>query len=209
MAQTKPKGYFEKILIVDCETSGMCSPGISDDPSHNPETGETYQSVAWGLIVANAITLKPIEELYVEIKWDGVSVWDPRAQAVHGLSLEHLEANGMESADAVCEIAGLIIKHWGPNSHVTLAGQNVASFDLQFLKRLLRSEDINVKFSHRTVDTNAIGFAVFTSFTSNELFETVGIPARDPAKHNALDDARCVLTTLQTVRSLFKTCIGE
>ena len=57
------------------------------------------------------------------------------------------------------------------------------------------------------VDTNAVGFAVFNSYTSDELFECVGIPPRDPSKHNALDDAHCVLTTLQTVRTLFNKCI--
>lgn len=204
---TNPKGYFEKLLIVDCETTGMVSAADSDDPSFNPVTKQKYQTVAWGLIVVNSRTLEPIEDLYLEIKWDGVSVWDARAQAVHGLSPAYLEEHGISSTDAVIEIADLISRHWSPNSHITIGGQNVASFDLFFLRNLLRSEGINVRFSHRTVDTNAVGFTVFTSFTSDELFENVGIPPRDPSKHNALDDAYCALKTIQSVRKLFNKCI--
>lgn len=205
MADKKPRGYFEKILVVDSETSGMAF-GV-DDPSFNPDTGETYQSVSWGLIVANAQTLEPIEEMYVEIKWDGESKWDARAQAVHGLTLEHLEENGLDAEEAVVEIAGLILRHWGPESTVCLAGHNVVTFDMWFLKRLLRSQGIEVKFGNRHIDTNSIGFSVYTTFNSDDLFAQVGCV--DRGVHNALEDARNVLTTLKVTRGLFNNCIGE
>ena len=205
MTNKKAKGFFDKLLVVDCETSGMAF--NADDPSFDPVTGATYQSVSWGMIVANAQTLKPIEELYVEIQWDGVSKWEARAQQVHGLTLEHLEANGLSTEDAVVEIAGLILRHWGPDSPVCLAGHNVATFDMYFLKRLLRSQGIEVRFGNRTVDTNSIGFCVYTTYTSDELFAQVGCP--DRGAHNAMEDARNVLQALRVTRALSNECIGE
>jgi DNA polymerase III epsilon subunit-like protein len=208
MTDTKrPRGYFEKLLVVDCETSGMAF--NCDDPSYNPKTGEVYQSVSWGLIVANAQTLKPIEEKYLEIKWDGESKWEKRAQQVHGLSLEHLEKNGLDAEEAVTEIAGLILNHWGPDSPICLCGHNVATFDMWFLKRLLRSQEIEVKFGNRHVDTNSIGFGAYTTYNSDDLFAQVGCPERDPNKHNALDDARNALQAVRVTRQLFSQCLGE
>lgn len=196
---TKPKGYFEKILVVDFETSGIALG--CDDASYNPSTGATYQAVSVGLIVVNAQTLKPIDELYVEIKWDGVSTWNDRAQEVHGLSREYLEANGMSTSDAVIEVADLILNHWGPTGNVVLMGHNVATFDLWFLKRLLRSEGIEVRFSNRTLDSNGLGFSVFSTYNSDDLFEQIGC-VRDPTKHNALEDAKQSLQVFRMVRTL-------
>ena len=206
MVNNKPRGYFERFLVVDVETSGFAK---ADDASFNPTTGETFQAVAVGLIVVNAQTLKTIQELYVEIKWDGISTWSMGAQAVHGLTLEHLEANGMSTEDAANEIANLILDHWGPNSPVVLCGHNVVSFDMWFVKRLLRSAGFEVIFSNRTLDTNAIGFTVFSTFNSDDVFEQVGCAVRDAAKHNALDDARMSLEVIRTARTIGNTVLGE
>lgn len=204
--EKKPRGYFNKLLIVDSETSGIAMG--CDDPSFNPHTGEEYQSVAWGLIVADAQTLKVIEELYIEIKWDGVSKWEAAAQKVHGLTPQYLEKNGLTTEDAVLEIASLILRHWGPESAVSLAGHNVATFDLPFLRRLLRKCEIEVKFGNRHVDTNSVGFSTFVTYNSDDLFDAVGCAPR--AEHNALDDARNVLQALRVTRSVFQRCLdGE
>lgn len=198
----KPRGYFEKLLVIDCETTGLAY--LCDDASHNPKTGETFQSVSWGLIVANAQTLKPIEKLYLEIKWDGESTWTAGAQRVHGLSPEYLEENGLDAEDAVVQIADLILRHWGPDNTVCLAGHNVVSFDMWFLKRLLRSQGIEIKFGNRHVCTNALGATVWNTYNSDDLFDLVGYPTRDPEHHNALNDAEAVLLTLQVTRQLWK-----
>ena len=198
-----PVGYMEKILVADCETSGMAF--NSDDPSIDSVTGQTFQSVSWGFVVADATTFQPIEKLYLEIQWDGVSKWEPKAQAVHGLALEYLEANGMSEEDAVVAIASLILKYWGPDGSVSLGGHNVATFDLHFLRRLMRSQGIEIKFAHRHVDTSSIGLATFGTFTSDGLFEAVGIEAR--GKHNALDDAEHSLRAMRVVKQLFNACL--
>jgi DNA polymerase III epsilon subunit-like protein len=131
------------------------------------------------------------------------------AQKVHGLSLEYLEEHGMSTTDAVVEIAGLILRHWGPSSPVVLLGHNVATFDMWFLKRLLRSEGIEVRFSNRTICTNSIGYSVFSTFNSDDVFEQVGCAVRDGSKHNALDDARMSLQVVRTARIIANTVLGE
>ena len=205
MSNVNPTGYFERILAIDVETSGFAR---SDDASYDPVTGNVYQMVSCGLVVVNAQTLQPIEELYVEVKWDGVSTWDKKAQEVHGLDLEYLEEHGLSTSDAVVEIANLILSHWGPTSPVVLLGHNVMSFDVWFLKRLLRSEGIEIRFSNRSICTNAIGFSTFGTFNSNDLFEQIGCAARDDSRHNALDDAKMSLMVVQTSRKLFDDCLG-
>jgi len=196
----KPRGYIERILFIDCETSGLNF--NADDPS------EGYQSVSWGLVVASAQTLDKIEELYLEIKWDGESTWSKEAQAIHGLTPKYLEENGMTEEDAVVAIAELILKHWGPDSPVCLGGHNVATFDKFFLRRLLRKYEIEVRFGSKTVDTNAIGFATFGTHNSDDLFEAVGLPARED--HNALQDANNARLSVQRVRKMFNACLdGE
>jgi hypothetical protein len=207
MADKKPRGYIELALFIDAETSGIAF--NSDDPSHDPVTGDTYQVVSLGLIVANAHTLKPIEELYVEIKWDGESKWSKEAEGIHGLSLAYLEEHGMDEEEAVVEIATLLLKYWGPDSPVCLGGHNVASFDKFFLRRLLRKHGIDVRFGAKMLDTNSVGFATFATHNSDDLFALVGCPDRDPAKHNALQDARNALTAFRTVRQIFSRCVGE
>lgn len=202
---TKPRGYIEKFLVVDCETSGMAYG--TDDPSYDPVTGKQYQAVSWGLIVADAFTLQPIERLYIEVKWDGVSAWDPRAERIHGLSLEYLEEHGLTVEDAVVEIASLILKYWGPESPVHLGGHNVATFDLPFLRRMLRSQGLEVKFGHKYIDSNSVGFVTFGTHNSDDLFNMVGLQERDPHAHNALVDAENTLTALRTIKQLFNVCL--
>lgn len=203
---TKPRGYFTRALVIDAETTGLAFG--CDDASYNPTTKEKFQSVSWGLIVVDAQSLETIEEKYIEIQWDGKSVWHDRAEQVHGLSREYLAANGLTPEEAAIEIAGLILDHWGPSSPVCLIGHNVATFDMWFLKRLLRDHGIEIKFGNRHVDTNSIGFSVYATYNSDDLFEEIGLPTRDPNKHNALDDARSSLAVVRATRSLFDACLG-
>lgn len=199
----KPKGYFDFVLAMDSETTGIALG--SDDPSYNAKTGETYQAISWGFVVADAHTFKEIECLYVEIKWDGVSKWSMDAQKVHGISLEHLEEHGLDPEDAVVLIAELILKYWGPTSPVTILGHNAATFDLPFLKRLLRSQGLEIKFSYRHIDSFSTGFVVFETFDSNQLFEMAGLPIRN--EHNALEDARHALQSMKVIRQLANECL--
>jgi DNA polymerase III alpha subunit (gram-positive type) len=198
-----PRGFITKLLAIDVETTGLAF--NMDDPSHNPNTGETFQAISYGIIVVDAVKLIPIEELYIEVQWDGTSTWSPQAEKVHGLSKQHLIENGMSKSDAVEQIANLLISHWGPSSPIHILGHN-PSFDLVFLKRDLRSEGLEIKFGSKIVDTNSIGFAVYNTHNSDDLFEMVGMDKR--SDHNALDHARSALKVLQTTRLIATECFG-
>jgi len=199
----KPRGYFEKILAMDCETTGLAI--NKDDPSFDPDTGKEYQAVSWGFVVANAQTLQPIEKMYIEIQWNGVSTWDNRAQKIHGLSKEHLEKNGFTELEAVEAIGTLIMKHWGPTVRIGTLGHNVATFDLWFLRRLFRRHNIELSFGSRHVDTSSIGFVNWNTFTSDALFSMVGFD--DRGDHNALDDALMSLESARITRNIFTNCL--
>jgi DNA polymerase III epsilon subunit-like protein len=203
-----PRGYFKYTLAGDCETTGIALG--CDDPSYNPKTQEKYQAVSWGLIVVETSTLKAVDELYVEIQWDKQYEWSDGAERVHGMSREYLRENGVPMREAVEQIGSLILNYWGPESPVCMLGHNVVSFDLPFLRSALRSQGLNVKFANRHVDTNAIGFATLETYNSDDLFELIGLPVRDPTKHNALVDANNALEVVRRVRAIYNHTIeGE
>lgn len=201
----KPRGYFEYLLAIDCETSGLYFAKDNDNPCLNTRTGEYYQSVSWGIIVADASTLKPIEKLYLEIQWDGKSLWSEKAESVHGLSKEYLKKNGITKQEAVVQIANLILNYWGPDNNIQLLGHNVHLFDAVFLDHLMRSEGIPLRIANRHIDTYSAGFATFGTFNSDDLFEAVGFEKR--GDHNALKDAEQALETTRIIRTIFQGAI--
>ena len=198
MSDIKPRGYFKYILAADCETSGLAQ--YCDDPSYNYETKQEYQSLSWGFLVIDADTLKEVDRLYLEIKYDGESEWESRAAAIHGLTLKHLEENGMEQEDAVMEIANLVMKYWGPESPICFLAHN-ANFDKCFLRRLMRKYDIELRFANRMIDTNGISFATFGTYNSDDFFDAAGLPERK--EHNAMEDIEMTVESVRRAKMIF------
>lgn len=200
----KPPGYFKYVFAIDCETTGLKF--NADDPS------EGHQPVSWGIVVADSETLKPIEELYVEIKWNDASKrarkkdkeFGRRAESIHGLSYDYLEENGVTEEEAVVEIGNLLYKY-NADGNFRCLGHNVHTFDMPFLRAMFRRFNIDLKFGSRHIDTSSIGFAAFTVFNSDQLFETVGFDAR--GTHNALDDAKMALESARRVRLLVQAAL--
>lgn len=196
MTEQTPRGYFERILAIDTETSGLFMG--TDSPACN-DKGEYYQVLSWGIMVLDAQTLETIEELYIEQKWDGVAKWDARAEAVHGLSKEYLEANGVTREEAQVQIASLILKYWGKTSVVT-CGHNSIRFDLPFLEHEAKLAGIDLRFGNRHIDTNTLAFTLFGAFNSDDWFEQLGFKQRDA--HNSLEDIRMTVKGLRVSRKL-------
>lgn len=201
--QNKPRGFHQYLLALDCETTGLHF--NQDNPALGDGKRGYFQAVSWGLIVVNAVTLEAIEELYLEIQWDGQSIWNTKAESVHGLSKAYLKENGITRTEAVEEIANLIVNYWGVDSPVHILGHN-PQFDLAFLKADLRSEGLEIKFGNKMVDTNSIGFAVYNTYNSDDLFEMVGLPVRED--HNSLTDAKNAVYTVKATRGLAEACFG-
>lgn len=199
----KPRGYFKYVLALDCETGGVALG--CDDPSYNPATGEIFPSVSWGFLVLDGSTLKEVDSLYLEINPNDDYTWDAGTEQVHGLTRQYLRKKGMKEEDAVMAIAKLILKYWGPDSYISLMGHNVM-FDKWFLQRLMRRHDIELKFSNRLIDTNSLGYILLEMYNSDDLFDIVGLKARE--HHNALEDIRMTVEAARRLRTVFQTAVG-
>lgn len=199
----KPRGYFEKVLCLDCETSGLffSSKTGADDPSFDPKTKQHHQALSWGFIVADLATLQPVEKLYMEIKWDGESEWNMQAQNIHGLTKEHLQTNGITEEEAIEQIAELVIKYWGPTNPICTLGHNSVRFDIPFLQRQTRKFGINFNFANRHIDTNTLGMVCWNVFNSDDLFSACGLTNR--TAHNALEDIEMTLEAARRTRMIF------
>lgn len=205
-AKGRPKGSFDHLLVADAETTGLHFQ--HDDPSVG------HQAVSWGLIIADSQTLKPVEELYVEVKWNEASLerrmkdktFGKRAEEIHGLTFQHLEKHGLDEEDAVMEMGELILKYFGTNTCVRMLGHNVHTFDMPFLRSMFRRHDLELKFGSRHYDTNSLGFFNYETYTSDQLFELMGYEARDA--HNALDDARMSLGCARKTRQIMNQVMG-
>jgi len=201
----KPKGYFKYVLALDCETGGVALG--CDDPSYNPKTGEIFPSVSWGFVVLDADTLKEVESLYVEIQVAGDYTWDAGTEKVHGLTREYLKKNGVTEEQAVMQIANLILKYWGPDSYISLLGHNVM-FDKAFLLRLMRRQGIELSFSNRLIDTYPLGWTLFGTYNSDDLFNLLGFKERQ--EHNALEDIKLTVKAVRRIQKMFKLAVlGE
>jgi oligoribonuclease (3'-5' exoribonuclease) len=193
---------FDYVLACDFETTGLALGCL--DPTYNEKTGERYQAVSAGLIVASAKTLKPLESLYVEIQHDERYVWNEGAERVHGLSREYLQKNGLSRFDAATKIIKFIEKYYGPIDEIrkiVMAGHNVATFDRYFLHELCTEVGVDLQLGNRHLDTFSNGFVLWGTTDSDEVFDVMGVVREE---HNALEDAELSLSTLRYMRQWFR-----
>lgn len=187
---------IHKVFAIDCETSGANFD--SNKSQSNDSVAKGYQAVSWGIVVADVETFEPIDELYVEIKWNGYSKWDLKAQNIHGLTKEYLEENGVDEEEAVVMILEFIMKHADIKKPLYFLGHNVMSFDVPFFRDLLFRYGVeNVKFGHRYFDTFSLSMGTVKEFDSNTLFSRVGYEDRE--EHNSLADAKYSLGVYRKV----------
>lgn len=187
---------IDKILAIDVETSGFTK---GDDVTRN------HQIVSIGLIVADE-NFKAIDKFYCEIKWNGTSHWDPRAEAIHGLSKKHLEHYGLDEEDAVVAITEFILQHYEADEYIYFLGHNPRNFDIPFFIKLTNKYDIHFKIGHRTVDSFSVGYTTLGTMDSNELFSYF-YPERD--SHNALQDAEMSLGACRKIKKLMGKLLNE
>jgi len=197
-------------LAIDWETSGAVFGG---------DSSKDHQGLSFGAIVFNTQTFEPVDELYLEIKFNPKKYqWTQAAQNIHGMTVEYLEENGVTQQDAAIALAELILKYWGPSSKVMFLGHN-PGFDIRFTDQLLRTIDIEfsiersstlsgwIQLHHVVLDTSALGFITFGLFKSDLLFEAIGFDAR--GAHNSLDDIKMTLETCAVVRGLVDIGLGK
>jgi DNA polymerase III epsilon subunit-like protein len=197
---------FKNIVSIDCETSGYNKKAIVSPYEGDIATG--YQAVSWGLVISTPDTFKPIDQLYVEVKWNGKAKWSPKAEQVHGLSKEYLEENGVTEEEAAVDILEFLMKNLDISEPIYFLGQNAPSFDVIFFKDLLRRYDVkNIIVSSRCFDTFALSAGTIQKYKSDSMFKKVGLKERK--KHNSLEDALYALETYRRINLIWKKMLEK
>lgn len=201
----------EHALCIDWETSGATWGG---------DSSKDYQGLAFGAVVFNTKTFETVDTLYREVKFNPEKYkWSSEAEAIHGLSQDHLASNGIDQEEAAADLLELILKYWGPSNKVMFLGHN-PEFDRRFTNQLTKSVGIEfsteasglpcdgrIELHHVLLDTSALGFITMGLFKSDMLFEAVGLEER--GEHNALTDALYTVETCKRIRLLVDTALGN
>lgn len=184
-------------LCIDWETSGS-----TFDTYQN--TFKEYQGISFGAVVVNSETLEPVKTLYREIQFDEEKYkWSSEAEAIHGLSKEHLKDNGVTAEEAATDLAGLIFDHFGTGK-VMFLGHNT-QFDIEATKQLLVPFKVMPEIFHVVLDTSPAGFITIGEYKSNKVFEFFTGNVREA--HNALDDALMTVETVKNMRALMSAAL--
>lgn len=176
-------------LAIDWETSGYSTPHYA----------AKHQGISFGAIIYDVKTLDSVEELYVEIKFNPKYQWEMGAQKVHGLTREHLEANGVSQEDAAAALGNLVIKYNGMEELMVM-GHRV-HFDIAFTSQLMQSIGIDFNYHPTVIDSCSIATALMEMSKSEEIFQTLGMPPRKT--HNALEDIRYTLASIRMMKEFF------
>lgn len=169
------------MIVVDIETTGV------DPQKHS-------------IISIGAVEFEnPDNEFYGECSiWDGAEITEEALEA-NGFSIEDVTDRTKQSLEILMR-AFIDWTHTAANR--TLAGRNVAEFDLQFLMTSAYKYSLNWDLAKRTIDDHALTYMhmvkrgltppeknkrsdIDSNFTQNY----VGIP-EVPYPHNALTDAK-------------------
>lgn len=189
------------ILVIDWETSGA-EFGVDVEI-----IASKYQGISFGAIIADFNTLEEVESVYCEVKFnDAAYIWSPEAEAIHGKSREMLLADGLSSEGAAEVLANLIVRYWGFESLVIFAGHN-PYFDIAFTKQLLGPFGVMPKLHHVVLDTSALGMILIGKHRSDDVFDLLG-GIQKRKEHNALDDARACLQSMQNAKLIFNEVLA-
>jgi DNA polymerase III epsilon subunit-like protein len=189
----KSTGVPKFSLGFDTETSGFSLPYFASK----------HQMISYGAVIVDNESLEIVDALYNEIKFDDTKYsWDAGAEAVHGLSREHLSKNGLSSMEAGCALAEFMLKYFGPQPSIMLIGHN-PKFDVAFMKQLLEPLELMPNLYDRMIDTSVLGFTAFNNTRSDFIFSKLGF--EDRGSHNALEDIFLTVGAVKKFREVFKS----
>jgi DNA polymerase III epsilon subunit-like protein len=183
-------------LCIDWETSGSTFGG---------DSSKEWQGLSFGAVVFDTDTFEPVETMYRELHFDDKKYkWSDEAAAIHGLTREHLKEHGVTREQALCDLLEMILKYWGPDQKIMLAGHNVG-FDADFTNQLCEDFGMHLVFHHVMLDTSAAAFILIGKYRSNDVFDLLGNVVR--TTHNALEDALITLSCMKTMKLIFSQAL--
>lgn len=193
----KPQQTPDFVLFADWETTGATFGG---------DSSIDYQGISLGAVVARTSDWTEVGAFEQLIQFNADKYkWTDEAERIHGLSREHLAANGVPQEQAAENFLEFLFKYFGTGK-IMFGGHN-EEFDRRFTNQLFNSVGIefaieksgkfetNIPLHHVTINTAGIGFVNFGLFKSDLLFTAVGVPER--GIHRAIDDARAALQVVQ------------
>ena len=207
MNHDHPFELEKQILIIDTEASGLnplyhsiLSIGLCTLNSSSP-VNDTGTSLKY---------LSPNNGLEIFVNEPSINV-DPRAMAIHGITLDELAQKGLRPTDACVRFESYLAEHYDQN--VILAGHNV-NFDVAYMKRLYRIADRTwpEQLSHRVVDTHSLLWALACAqkipkdaCNSDGAFEFFKCAPPEALRHSALGDAIATGQLLSEVLKLIRS----
>ena len=193
MAYQRPKPKYS--LGIDSETTGFSLPNYA----------EKHQMISYGAVIVDNESLTIVDSLYNEIKFDESKYeWTSGAEAIHGISRQHLEEHGKDSTAAAMELAAFILKYFGPSPVVMILGHN-PNFDIAFMRQLLEPNGMMPEISNRVIDSSVVAFTNLNDTTSNNMFAHCGF--EDRKAHNALEDILLTVAALKHFRTAYQSTL--
>lgn len=164
------------MIVIDIETSGV-------DPAQH------------GILSIGAVDFETGDEFYGECRLDFGLGWTDEALKINGFTVEQiLDSSKQHSSELLFQF-----REWSKPRSSMLAGQNIGSFDLQFLLACHKnhnSPDTWI-FRYHTVDLHSVAFAKFKkSYSLPKICKLLNVEP-EPEIHNALTGARTVAECLK------------
>lgn len=192
----------KQVLIIDTEASGLnplyhsilsigLCPLLDSQYSHEPKPPKDQLELG----------------LEIFVREPNIQA-DPRAMAIHGITLEELEKKGVDPTQACVLFEDYLAQHF--KQTVILAGHNI-NFDLAFMKRLYRLAERPwpEQISHRVIDTHSLLWGLaFTNqipkdaCNSDGAFKFFACAPPEALRHSALGDALATRTLLVKILEL-------
>lgn len=134
-------------------------------------------------------------------------VWEPEAEAIHGISEQEAKTHGVSQIDAIHRMNAFFVATYGTRIHeVKLVGAN-SFFDFVMLQNMYETHNAGrVPFSYRLIDINQAGLFVGAGNLLSDICEHYSINVDETQKHGAMYDAILHRTTFKHLIQDLQIC---
>lgn len=179
------KSSLKYIVVLDTETGGLFNSKVKafDDAA----------LIEVACVVIDCQELKIVEELSWILKpYKDDLIYSKEAEAVHGITKEVIENNGLEEKIVFKQFKQLLSKYKNPRHKAAICGHNLNGFDLEFIRNwfTFHNEDWESLIKW-TFDTQAFAYMASDEQENYQLHtccQNAGIDLVNA--HRALDDTK-------------------